>query len=39
LGVVLETDYTGSTGFGEKFTDDIEKDVLRGPAEEILEAI
>jgi dipeptidyl aminopeptidase/acylaminoacyl peptidase len=37
--VVLETNYTGSTGFGEKFADDIEKDVLRGPAEEILEAI
>jgi dipeptidyl aminopeptidase/acylaminoacyl peptidase len=36
---VLETNYTGSTGFGEKFTDDIEKDVLRGPAQEILEAI
>ncbi len=37
--VVLSTNYTGSTGFGEKFTDDIEKDVLRGPANEILEAI
>ncbi len=37
--VVLETNYTGSTGFGEKFADDIERDVLRGPAEEILEAI
>lgn len=37
--VLLETNYTGSTGFGEKFTDDIEKDVLRGPAEEILQAI
>jgi len=37
--VVLETNYTGSTGFGEKFTDDVEKDVLRGPAQEILEAI
>jgi dipeptidyl aminopeptidase/acylaminoacyl peptidase len=37
--VVLETNYTGSTGFGEKFADDIEKDVLRGPAQEILEAI
>jgi len=37
--VVLETDYKGSTGFGEKFADDIEKDVLRGPAQEILEAI
>jgi dipeptidyl aminopeptidase/acylaminoacyl peptidase len=37
--VLMETNYTGSVGFGEKFTDDIEKDVLRGPAEEILEAI
>ena len=37
--VVLQTNYTGSTGFGEKFADDIERDVLRGPAAEILEAI
>ena len=37
--VLLETNYTGSSGFGEKFTDDIERDVLRGPAQEILEAI
>lgn len=37
--VLLQTDYTGSTGFGEKFADDIERDVLRGPAQEILEAI
>ena len=37
--VLLQTNYTGSTGFGEKFADDIEKDVLRGPANEILEAI
>jgi len=37
--VVLQTNYTGSTGFGEKFADDIEKDVLRGPAQEIQEAI
>lgn len=37
--VVLATNYKGSTGFGEQFADDIEKDVLRGPAEEILEAI
>jgi dipeptidyl aminopeptidase/acylaminoacyl peptidase len=36
---VLETNYTGSTGFGEKFADDIERDVLRGPAQEILEGI
>jgi dipeptidyl aminopeptidase/acylaminoacyl peptidase len=37
--VLLETNYTGSTGFGEKFADDIERDVLRGPAEEILQGI
>ena len=36
---LLMTNYTGSTGFGEKFTDDIERDVLRGPAQEVLEAI
>jgi dipeptidyl aminopeptidase/acylaminoacyl peptidase len=36
---VLQTNYTGSTGFGERFADDIERDVLRGPAQEILEAI
>jgi dipeptidyl aminopeptidase/acylaminoacyl peptidase len=36
---LLMTNYTGSTGFGEEFTDDIERDVLRGPALEILEAI
>ena len=35
--VLLPTNYTGSTGFGEKFADDIERDVLRGPAQEILE--
>lgn len=37
--VLLQTNYTGSTGFGEKFADDVERDVLRGPANEILEAI
>ena len=37
--VLLMTNYTGSTGFGEKFADDIERDVLRGPAREVLEAI
>lgn len=36
---LLMTNYTGSTGFGEKFADEIERDVLRGPAREILEAI
>jgi dipeptidyl aminopeptidase/acylaminoacyl peptidase len=37
--VLLMTNYTGSTGFGEKFADDIERDVLRGPGQEILESI
>jgi dipeptidyl aminopeptidase/acylaminoacyl peptidase len=37
--VVLQTNYTGSTGFGEKFAGEIERDVLRGPAQEVLEAI
>jgi len=36
---VIQTNYTGSTGFGEKFADDIERDVLRGPALETLQAI
>lgn len=36
---LLMTNYTGSTGFGEKFAGDIETDVLRGPAREILEAV
>jgi len=36
---LIMTNYTGSTGFGEKFADDIERDVLRGPAIETLEAI
>lgn len=35
--VLIQTNYTGSTGFGEKFADDVERDVLRGPALEILE--
>ena len=37
--VVLVTNYTGSIGFGERFASDVEKDVLRGPAQEILEAL
>ena len=37
--VLLQTNYTGSTGFGEKFADDIERDVLRGPVNETMEAI
>jgi dipeptidyl aminopeptidase/acylaminoacyl peptidase len=36
--VVLLTDYTGSTGYGEKFAQEIEGDPLRGPGEEINEA-
>jgi len=36
--VVLLTDYTGSTGYGEKFSQDILGDPFRGPAEEINEA-
>jgi dipeptidyl aminopeptidase/acylaminoacyl peptidase len=36
--VVLMTNYTGSTGFGEKFAQEIQGDPLRGPGEEINEA-
>lgn len=36
--VVLLTNYTGSTGFGEKFAQDIQGDPLLGPGEEINEA-
>ncbi len=36
--VVLLTNYTGSTGFGERFAQDIQGDPLKGPAEEINEA-
>lgn len=36
---VLLTDYTGSTGYGEKFSQDIQFDPLKGPAEEIDEAV
>lgn len=36
--VLLMTNYTGSTGFGEKFARDIQGDVLKGPGEEINEA-
>lgn len=36
--VVLLTDYTGSTGYGEKFAQDIQGDPLKGPADEINEA-
>jgi dipeptidyl aminopeptidase/acylaminoacyl peptidase len=36
--VVLLTNYTGSTGFGEAFAQGIQGDPLEGPAEEINEA-
>ena len=36
--VVLLTDYTGSTGYGEKFGQDIQYDPFKGPGEEINEA-
>ncbi len=36
--VVLLTDYTGSTGYGEKFSQEILHDPLKGPADEINEA-
>ena len=36
--VLLMTNYTGSTGFGEKFARDIAGDVLKGPGDEINEA-
>ena len=36
---VLSTNYTGSTGFGEKFAQDILHDPLRTPGEEIEEAV
>ncbi|MEK7409347.1 MAG: S9 family peptidase [Acidobacteriota bacterium] len=35
---VLMTNYSGSTGFGEEFADAINRDALRGPANEINEA-
>jgi dipeptidyl aminopeptidase/acylaminoacyl peptidase len=36
--LVLLTDYTGSTGYGEKFAQDVQGDPLAGPASEINEA-
>ncbi len=36
--VLLSTNYTGSTGFGEEFAAAIHRDILRGPAGEIEEA-
>lgn len=37
--VVLMTNYTGSTGFGEKFAQEIQGDPLVGPGQEINEAV
>jgi dipeptidyl aminopeptidase/acylaminoacyl peptidase len=36
--VVLMTDYTGSTGYGERFSQDIQFDPLEGPGNELNEA-
>ena len=36
--VMLLTNYTGSTGFGAEFAQQIQGDPLRGPAEELMEA-
>ncbi|HEX8617985.1 MAG TPA: S9 family peptidase [Thermoanaerobaculia bacterium] len=36
--VMLMTNYTGSTGFGEEFAQLIQGDPLRGPAQELMEA-
>ncbi len=36
--VLVLTDYTGSTGYGEKFAQDIQFDPFKGPADEIQEA-
>jgi len=36
--VILLTNYTGSTGFGEKFAQEIQLDPLRGPGNELNEA-
>ncbi len=36
--VLILTDYTGSTGYGEKFSQDIQYDPFKGPATEINEA-
>lgn len=36
--IVLLTDYTGSTGYGEKFAQEIQGDPLKGPGEELNEA-
>ena len=36
--VVLLTDYTGSTGYGERFAQEIQGDPLMGPGREVVEA-
>lgn len=36
--VLVLTDYTGSTGYGEKFAQDIQYDPFKGPGDEINEA-
>lgn len=36
--VLVLTNYSGSTGFGEKFAQSIERDPLKGPADEVNEA-
>jgi dipeptidyl aminopeptidase/acylaminoacyl peptidase len=36
--VLVMTDYTGSVGYGEKFTQDIQFDPFKGPGQEIQEA-
>ena len=36
--VMLMTNFTGSTGFGEQFAQNIQGDPLKGPAEELVEA-
>lgn len=36
--ILVLTNYTGSTGFGEKFAQDIQFDPFKGPADEINEA-
>ncbi|HEX5624729.1 MAG TPA: prolyl oligopeptidase family serine peptidase, partial [Saprospiraceae bacterium] len=36
--VLLMTDFTGSTGYGERFSQDIQFDPFKGPGEEIQEA-
>jgi dipeptidyl aminopeptidase/acylaminoacyl peptidase len=37
--VVLLTDYTGSTGYGERFAQEIQGDPLMGPGQELNEAV